>query len=549
MRGLLSLSGPVRALCLLVAAGLLIAARCPQGAPVLPPLAGPRMVLATGGPAGSIETRMSLDGEVWSAPRAVATTPPTVTAGPVELTFESGFYHLYWIDRAGGLRYATSRDGVRWLAQGEPFANLPAGSAVDFARGQGRSFAAVTTGGGLTVQSLDNPTQRTSVASGAQHPATLAFGAGKFVLAAATPTSLLIFESSDGASWTPAATLPFRLHHSLRLDFAEGQFLLAAKESGTGGGELPVSRCKLYTSSDGRAWTSADPQPCSNTSTGVAATRFEGKTLYLENFDNRFLRTSIDGAAFADTNAVAPIGVFDVTAGPGPQIAGLRLLGVEVFQGEGQDVSVVTLGFQARVGRPGSANVWNSGRLSEIAVELDVGERVTPPPWVSPNAWLFDQAERLLDEDGQLDIMGAVVVGIERGNCPTGPIVSRLQEVRNALAIELESKIAGGTLGELRDPTSRQAVLDSMVTAVKGRLGDGSTSFWEDLGCGFNVDEALQERVVVLLGGFVPDDPPNNVFRLKPEEPSTIQPALRLRSRDGDEEWRVASRLDFRGIP
>jgi hypothetical protein len=275
---------------------------------------------------------------------------------------------------------------------------------------------------------------------------------------------------------------------------------------------------------------------CTNSSTGILATRALNETIFLENEDNRFLTASKDSRPLSDTHVKSVNGQFTITTGRGPQIASLRFNQVTVNQGTRQDITIIALGFRARTGVANSARATFAGQLEEFASDVNAGQTVSVPLHISPFAWLIERAGALTD-DGNLDIVGVVIVAIDRGACPEGPIRNRINKVRTALEQELEAKIARGRLADLKDPASRQRELQD---AVKRRLG-GPNTWFEDVGadivCGFNQDEQFKERVIVLVGSdLVPDDTQRGIFNFLSWNQST---SMTLTSVDNSKSWTV----------
>jgi hypothetical protein len=520
----------------------------------LAPLAGDRLVLATIGSGNRIDIRMSAEGSVWTEPSPVMIDGAPAQSGTAPgLVYDGALYHLLWQAPNGDIRYATSRDATSWIGQTEPLARLP-NTAPAFAAGGGKMLAAVRSAqGDVAVVDLASSTQRSTAMQRASAQPSLAFGGGRFLLVAPDANRrATFFESTDGASWSQVASLPTPGIYWTQLHFADGQFLLAAKQE-VSRSTIPVVRCKLFTSADARSWTEAPDPSCGNSSAGILASRLQGTNLFFENNDNRYLRVSRSSSPLAETHVRSLHGQFAMAVGRGPQIAALRLDQITVERGDDQDITLITLGFRARVGVAHSAHVAVASRLDEFASDVDAGTTVPVPPQVSPFGWIVQRADRLLEDDGQLDVLGAVVVGLERGNCPEGPIHDRIEEVRGVLEQLLNEKIAGGRLADLRDTANRQRVLTELQAEVKRRLSGSPSTFFEDVGtsfaCAFNRDEQFQEKVVVLLGGLVPDDPPTNVFKLDTGEPSAALGPIVLRSQDGSEQWRVQGTRFFVGLP
>src|SRR5262245_10917521 len=83
----------------------------------LAPLAPPRLVAAHRAMGNGVHIRMSDDGLLWTegVPVTANGTAMTTLVEPA-IAYESGLYHLYWLD-SRGIRYATSRDAEQWLVQ------------------------------------------------------------------------------------------------------------------------------------------------------------------------------------------------------------------------------------------------------------------------------------------------------------------------------------------------------------------------------------------------------------------------------------------------
>lgn len=511
--------------------------------PQLERLASERLVLASKAMNGQIEIRMSIDGLVWTDPVTVVLDgTPAQTQGTPNISFDGTLYHLYWPAPDGNIRYASSRNGTLWLGQIDPLSVSPDGGNLFLARGRSKALVLFRESGGRVI-ALDpaSPTaQRTTVTQSPTRAHSITHGAGKFVAAVANTTGVVeIFQSTDdGASWTSISNLPTPDSYGVHLSFADGHFMLAEKP-------YSVPRCRMFISPDAVSWTEAANPGCANSSQGLLATRFQSQTLFLENHDNRYLQANKNSSNMQEIHVSSVDGQFSLTTGKGPMIASLSLNQVTVNQGVRQDITIISLGFRARVGAPGSARVTWSGRLDEFASDVNAGETVPIPPFISPHAWLIQPSDRLSENNGNVDIMGAAIVGIDRGACPEGPIRNRVNSVRTALEQELETKISQGSLTDLKDPPTRQRILTELQDAVKQRLGGNPSSppfsWLEDIGtevvCGFNQDEQLKEKSLVLIGSeIVPDDPPNDVFNFN-NWSQTIN--ISISSRNNSKNWTI----------
>lgn len=499
-------------------------------------LAGDRLVLATRAMNNHIEIRMSIDGQVWTEPIGVVLNGTPAQTSSTPWIFNDGtLYHLYWM-HGGNMRYATSRDGTRWLGQTDPLSRTPAPLAL--ARSATRVLGVLRSSNGIVAldpasSTAQRSTVTQSVGSFTTVPASITHGNGKFVVAVVNSNrNAEIFQSNDGTSWSSISTVPAPNMFWVQLNHAGGQFLLAAKQD--------PAVCKLFTSPDAVSWTEVPLSGCSNSSTGILATRAQNETIFIENWDNRLIRASKNSEPQSETHIKSVNGQFTITTGRGPQIASLRFNQVTVNQGSAQDLTIIALGFRARTGVANSARVTFAGRLEEFASDVNAGQTVSVPLYVSPFAWLIERAGALTDDNGNLDILGVVIVGIDRGACPEGPIVDRINTARSALEQELEAKISRGRLADLKDPTSRQRVLNELQEAVKRRLGNSNTWFEdiaEEVGCGFNKDEAFKEKVIVLAGSdFVPDDTQNGVFNFLSWNQNT---SVTLTNNDNSKSWTV----------
>jgi hypothetical protein len=522
------------------------------GPALLDQLAGSRLVLAARGPNNHLEIRMSPDGLVWTEPIPVTVNgTPVQVAGALSISHDGTLYHLFWEDPNGDVRYGTSRTATSWLVQDAPLTRLPRG--VSFANGGGVMLAAeVNASRDLVVQDLSSSPHRIQIAHNMKGPASIAFGLGKFVIAAIDAGNhIQFFESRDGFSWSPTSTLGPSNNFWAQISFAENTFLLAAKR-------LP-SVCRLLHSSDGQQWVEDQVSGCSNSSTGIFATRLRGDMIFLENFNNQLLSVQTSSRAMSNSHVKGLINQFAVVPGPGPQIAGLRFDQLTINRGSDQNVMMITLGFRVRVGVPNSAHVTFADWPEEFVQDLDAGHTAPIPAHVSPFAWQVERAVNLNQDDGQIDILGVAVVGLDHGDCPTSGIVSSVNQSRAALETALEQNMARGRLADLKDPSTRQRVISRVRQQVQGGGSSGIfSSLLETVGCLFNHDDRFNDSEIVMLGiGGLPSllsPTPNPATSINLElDPSTpdaaISQPLVLQKPDGSKQWAVDGRLFFIGLP
>jgi len=386
------------------------------GGPVLAPLAPTRLVMATRGSTNQVQISMSGDGQVWTEPSTVTANGAAVQTVATPSIFNDGtLYDLIWLDPTGAVRFATSRDTTAWAVQSSPLTTLSPGAQPAFVQQPGRYLAAFNSGGTVSVVDLANTAgARATVTQGAIGPVTMANAGNRLVLASiGTDHGIHVFTSPDGSAWSAAgtvsaATLGEGQAYYVAVGWGEGRFVLATR-SNLGGDPIPVVRCKLFESTDALTWTEDPAFACSNSSTGMLPARFGGHTLLYENFNNQILRVSVDAAAFGDMPILGFLGAPSVTTGGGPQLAWLNLNQVSVTSGSSQNVTLVTLGFTARIGVPGSAKVvWPPWKSADLDHQLDNFGRVSAggstvvPPHDSPYAWVVQPATNLTQANGQL---------------------------------------------------------------------------------------------------------------------------------------------------
>ena len=239
---------------------------------------------------------------------------------------------------------------------------------------------------------------------------------------------------------------------------------------------------------------------------------------------------------------------------------------INVIKGTGEDITIVELGLFARIGVSNTASVTIAGRLGRAASDVDQGRTVSLLPYFSPFAWLVKEPEHLKEDDGNLDIMGAVIVGIERGNCPEGAIIDSLNDIREALEQAFELNISQGRWAEFKDPITREKIVDNIKASLKQPLGSGLQASPTDpyyfhkliaftvseafkvIGCRFNVDKPYKEHIVIILGGIVGEDKDNSIFSLRPGVPNKIVNQIFLEVPDSGNKWHVKGELSFLGI-
>jgi hypothetical protein len=552
-------------------------AGCTGGGVRLEPLSAPRAVVAYRTTGGELVVRHSADGAVWTEAMNVKDSNDATmrVAGAPTVVHEGGLYHLYWVTPTGELRYATSRAADAWAVQSSALTTLP--STIAVARGGGHHVALVRASNpsAITAVDLDAPTTaRVQVAATSVAVPTIAFGAGRFVAAViGGDRRVRIVASTDGRQWADLTTLGVVGAFEATLHFSDGAFQLATQESSSSS-TIPVVRCRRFASADGSSWAESPTPACGNSSTSVSTARLNGSDLYLVNFDNRYLRASIAGAALQDTHVLQVDGRPSIAIGPGPRLAALRLDRVTIEGDGGQDVSIAAIGLKVRIGAEESARATYSGQLVEFATDLDTGEQAQIPAIVSPTGWLIKAttAQQLTQPGAQVDLVGAIVIGIERGDCPEGPIRAKLHEARSAIEASLNRNLATADVLALQDASRRDAIvgrvqcevlksiagedpatcssappvpssgfLDAVgkiLSVVPNTVGD----FFVSLACAFNRDEQLAPAEVLgVASTFFPEgNPPRSIYSLAEGVPLEPLDPFSLRSeQSNDLVWRV----------
>lgn len=515
------------------------------------PLAGSRVVLAGRDVGNHVVVSMSTEGTVWTDPLPVAVNGVAQTAASTpQITHDGALYHLVWVAPGGDVQYATSRAGNSWLVQSTPLTRLSAGLDPTFAVGPEGVVGAWRGGVDVIVANLANIPGRQTVAQEAGTAPSLVRGNGQYVLAYIAQQQLpgaaiRVLRSPDGNSWTSAASVPLPRGYWADLSFAEGVFVVAAKVQV---GQLAVN-CVVLTSPDAITWSRSPNIGCSNSSTGLGATRLDGADLAFENWDNRFLQISRSHTRMTPASLVQLRNDFTLAVGPGPQLAAVRLDNLTVVDGDGQDLTLMVWGFHVRVNEPGTASA-TFGSLDEFATDVDRPATVSVPGYVSAPGWLIGPALNVVDDaTGKLDVAGALIVGLERGNCPSSRILATAEAVRTALAAQLETRIAQGTLAVLRDTAQRRMTFEAIANDIKSQLGGTTSGIARAFGCAFNEDEQLKERTVTLVGTYLVDDEPTApTFALKSDR-FTTPFRVRLVNDDGDIRWDVNGAVFFRGTP
>jgi hypothetical protein len=497
-------------------------------------------------------------------------------ASAPSIAHDGGLYHLYWLAPNGDLRYATSRGADAWLVQESPLTSLPNTAWPAVARGGGRHVAVLVGGsGGVTAIDLDRPLAPHSISNTSGGAPTVTYGAGRFVAAViGGDRRVRTFGSVDGTSWTELAQLaPARVSWAA-IHFSENGFQLAAQEG---------FRCRRFTSSDGSAWTEMGSLGCGNTLTAVLAGRFNGRDLFFANVDNRFLQVAGADGSFQDTHAIGIDRRPALAVGGGPPLAALHLDRLRVEGEGGQDVTLVSLGFRVRIGEPASARVSFSGQLLEFATELDRGEEVGVPAMVSPFAWTVAPDLNLNSPSGRVDLLGSIEIGIERGDCPEGPIRDKVNEARAAIESALNRHLATASVQALSDANTRDATIGRVQCEVEkslagedvapcsgappapaGTLLDGLVriltapvrfvatlvaDFLTSAVCGFNEEDQLEPVAVLMLGTFLFEEgaAPRTAYRLDPSMRERAIDAVTLRSENGALAWRLTGRMLYVG--
>jgi hypothetical protein len=552
-----------------------------DGQPLFTPLAPTRLVLATRGAGNQLLIRMSGDGLVWTEPSTVTVDGAAAQTVATPSIFNDGtLYNLIWLAPDGAVRFATSRDATAWAVQASPLARLPPGSQPVLAQLSGRYFAASNISGTVSLLDLASSTgNRITVTQGAVGPVSVAnTNAGLVLATLGSDRGVHVFTSTDGTTWTErgvvsAAAIGPGSPAGLAIGWGGGSFALVTRRD-LGGSDIDVVHCKLFESADAVTWTERPGQRCSNSSAGQLVTRFGNHTLFYDNFSMLpNLIVSVDAGPLGDLHIVDTVGAPSVTTGGGPQLAWLNLDQIAVANGSGQNLTLVTLGFKARIGVANSAHVawpaWygsNNHRLDQFA-RRSASSIADVPPHDSPYAWFVTPATNLTQPQGQLDVMGAVVIGIDRGGCPEGPILNAIEQARAAFEASLNARLVTTPITTLQMPAQAKAVFDGIKADVARRLGGSPggggpidwlkgavDSFGKFVVCdvinslGGGVDEQLNPASIVLLGtAFASDDPPNETFALSTRS-APLSPLL-LQNDDHSKQWIVSGTRNFLSVP
>jgi hypothetical protein len=556
---------------------------CRTGPPSPSPFASPRLVAAHRGAGDSLIIRMSEDGVFWTAdvPTMVGGAPATTVAEPA-IFYDGRIYHLYWLDAGENVRYATSGDADSWFVQGSALGQLSAAARPAFVRGGSQHFAFFRSATGAVQQvDLDNPNARATVPVTVSTRPTVAFGGGRWVLAAVDGASrAFVVTSTDARQWSAPQILGAAGAVAVGVSFSEGRFGLALKRQ-TSAGALPGRACAVFVSTDGIQWTERVPAPdCGNIPEEMVSLRYKGRDLVLTNVGDAAVFVSTDGAPLVETHFVRPLGRISYAAGPGPMLATFRLDRVRVIAGVRQDITIVSLGFHVRVGQPNSARVVYTGQLREFASDLGVGQEAAIPPLVSPTGWVVRRSAGSLAGAGSVDLMGGVEIGIDRGACPEGAVRDRVGAARTAFETALNLHLATATSGDLVNAATRNAriarIQCEVVATLEGRspascaisppppmtaarpvdvLFDAvantlANDFWTNVGCGFNIDEQFDPAAIVFIGtdAFEEAPSPTTAFRLAFQEPNRPLDVFTIQNSAGTSRWTVNSTLRFLGI-
>lgn len=571
---------------LLIAAALLLSA-C--AGVQLEPLAGLRIVSAYKGTGDEINIRMSNDGIVWTEASPVKEgTAILRTQSPPTIIFHEGLYHLYWHAPNNAIRYASSRDARHWIVQNSPLTTLANNTDPVFARGNNKHVAVYRSSQGIISIDLDNISNRATLAIAARGKPSIVFGNGIFLLSTINQSGVLaVHSSSDGIHWSPLHQFTLSNVFQAELTFSNNQFRITSKRS-TGGGTIPGNRCDAFSSSDGNQWATLQIPSCGNINTELASLSFRNHNLALMNVENRVLEVADNNTTLLETHFYNPIGGISYAIGPGPQLAAMRLDSARVSLGSGQDLTIVALGYHVRIGEPGSARVTYSGQLREFATDIDSGTTVTVPPLVSPFAWITDYPEDPTAEDGKFDIMGAIHIGIERGDCPDGPIRDEVEHARASIETAMNRHLATASTAALIDEQTRDATVALVTCEVEQTLrggnpavcsapppsgngdgislgeifvgtfegfgnwvADGIGSTIRSLACGFNEDEQFEPTNIMFVNwGLFPEGPsPRKEYKIDTGIPLRPLDAYSLRSSDNSQSWSVSSTLQYNGAP
>jgi hypothetical protein len=562
---------------------------CATGGGVrLAPLAPPRIVAAHRASGNAVHIRMSDDGLMWTEGAPVINNGFTMTTFVEPAIFyESGLYHLYWLD-AAGVRYATSRDAEQWLVQGTAMTQLGTGLEPVFARGNGHSFAFWSSANGIQQIDLDNPLTRTTIPVRTSARPSAAYGSGRFVVAGIDASRHpVVVTSTDGRQWSSPVSINLTGAYLANVSFSGGRYRLAAKrQRPSADPDVPGVACNVFDSADAAVWTELQPPPpCGNVPSEPTPFLHGGVNLVVFNYDNRLVSVSVNGGRPQDTHFQLPLGRISMTVGPGPMLAAFHLDHSTVVAGVRQDMTIASLGYHVRVGQPGSARVAYLGQLIEFASDRNVDEGSDIPQVVSPPAWIVHQAVDLQQPTGRLDVMGGVQIAIDRGACPEGPIKDKLFEARAALENAMNRHLASASTKDLLDDTKRDAVtalircevqrtieggnpatctpgptsgaqsvldaLASVFSAAANAIGDFFTSAVTEVACGFNQDQQLDPADILIVGTqfFGEANSPRTAYRIDPGTPSRPLDPFTVRTADGSKNWSIRSTLRFLGVP
>ncbi len=539
-------SPTVPAALLLLTALAVIAPGCRSSGTTAPQQ--PVRYVAAARPSGNALARVtqSLDGLAWTVPQTIvdssgSAVPASTSIG---IAWDGVLYHAAWFD-GSRLRYATSGNGDDWLASASDLGTFPVGSQARpaVAAGAGKVLVAFLSGSQIVVVDISAPSPLVVSGSASAGPA-LAFGNGRFVLAfpSAAPRSLQVRTSGDGVTWATGANLPAAGFQpgAVALGFDGGRFQLVQRIS-VSTGTLSRTDLQTFTSSDGASWTAADVPRGQAFGTGTAIAGSAGGRLLLDASTRVHAYVGTSPPVAVGWTALNGLGL---TRGRGRAMASFSLDSVTVTRAQersGDEPYFLVYSFHSRVARPGSTRVHWSGALEKVGDDLGDGDMRPIPPAMGSTAWTIEPARDLVDNtNGQVDIMGAVIVAIEEDGCPDSGVAARARQAETVIAGAIESLIAGGTLGTLLNQSSRNAAVAAATTSVRNSLGGGS-GFKSFFGCATDRDDQIQDRIVLFVGTeLFTEDPSMRTFRIDPTRPTL---PISLTFTDPDTTWTVAATL------
>ena len=271
---------------------------------------------------------------------------------------------------------------------------------------------------------------------------------------------------------------------------------------------------------------------------------FDGKQVMLGDYNNDdglhlYVASNFDGRVIILDDGSSEVWTFRLR----------EVVISDPLESGGDEPFFLLFGFRSRVDDPGSTSVVWRGALQRVSENHKCCRPVSIPELMGSFSWSnINSTEEDLSRGGP-DVIGAVVVAMEKEGCPWGSIRDKVLEVRKQLEQEIENLIARGDLGDIvLNPDEFERDLAEAERRISDQEAD--SGILDELGsiiaCGLGGGKPVMIGSHVVL--FVPyflfgENRAENRYRLQRNRTHISIP---LQFDDPGVRWRVPATMDLR---